>query len=154
MSKGYLLRLGNAFLAPNEPPDSGKIENADPQPVPETVIRSAVGARPVDDVDVADGETLAPHQRRQEAMQPVEVRQRQEQVATERFQSASGIARAVLEHGVANGIGDARLQFLKSRRFAADPLAGNEPDPRRAGLERGNERGNKRRIVLAVAVER
>ena len=44
--------------------------------------------------------------------------------------------------------------LLETGRLAADALAGDEAEPRRAGFERGNQRRNKGRIVLAVAVER
>ncbi len=124
MSKGYLLGLGNALFAADEPPHAGEVENADPQPVPKPVIRTAVPARPVNDVDIADGEAFAADERGEKAMQPVEIRQRQEQVAAERFEPASAIARAVLEHGVAHAIGDIRLQLLKTARLAADALTG------------------------------
>ncbi len=44
--------------------------------------------------------------------------------------------------------------FLKPVALAPDALAGDEAEPRRAGFERGNQRRNEGRIVLAVAVER
>ena len=44
--------------------------------------------------------------------------------------------------------------FLKPRRLAPDALAGDQAEPRRAGLERRDQRRDEGRIVLAVAVER
>src|SRR5271156_3204352 len=95
MSKGYLLRVRNAFFAPNEPPHAGEIEDADAKAIPKAVIGHALAARPVDHVDIADGKTVAADERRQKAMQAVEIGQRQKHLARKGFESTAGIARAV-----------------------------------------------------------
>src|ERR1700722_4508574 len=74
-SKGYLAGVRNPLCAPDDPPPAGEIENADPQPVEETVIRRAIAARPVDHLHIADVKAVAADQRRQKAMQAVEIRQ-------------------------------------------------------------------------------
>src|ERR1700746_3065164 len=76
MSKRDLHRFGNAFFAADEPPHAEKNHQDDPQPIPKAIIGCAMPAWPVDDRDVNDIETFAPDQRRQKAMQPVEVRER------------------------------------------------------------------------------
>src|ERR1700687_3737985 len=136
-SKGPLLRFRNAFFAANEPPYASKVENADPKPVEEAVIRRAVPARPIDDVDIADVKAFAPDQRRQKAMQPVEIRQLKDQVAPKSLQPASGVARTVFQNRAAHAVGDARLQSLEARTFAPHALSGDQAGPRRARFQRG-----------------
>ena len=51
-------------------------------------------------------------------MQPVEIRQRQEGVAPERLQAATGVARAVAQDRAAHAVGDARLEALEAARRA------------------------------------
>src|SRR5690242_15631569 len=87
-------------------------------------------ARTIDHVDIGDLVTLAPRQRRQETVQAIEIRQLQEQIAPERLQPASGIARAVTQDRAAHAIGDARLQLLEAGCLAADALPGDEADLR------------------------
>src|ERR1700758_4984869 len=152
MSKRDLHGLGNAFFAANEPPHAEQIAHADPQPIPKAVIGCAVLPRSVDDLDVGDAQTFTPNQCRQKPVQPVKIRQRQKQIAAERFQSAARIARAVLEYRAADRVGDARLQFLEWRRLAPDALAGNQSDARTASRECGNQSGDKCGVVLPVAV--
>ena len=89
-----------------------------------------MAALAVDHVDIADLVAFAPDQRRQEAMQPVEIRQRQEQIAAERLQPAAGVAGAVAQHRAAHAVGDARLEFLEAGVLAADALAGDQADAR------------------------
>jgi hypothetical protein len=72
-------------------------------------------------------------------MQPVEIGHHQEDVAAERLQSAAGVARAVLEDGTTDLVGDARLEFLEAGVLAADALPGDEPGARPAGLERAHQ---------------
>src|SRR5438132_235515 len=60
----YLRNLRHAPLAADQPPHSGKIEDADPQPVPHAVIGDARAARTVDHVDIANVNTLAAHEGR------------------------------------------------------------------------------------------
>src|SRR5579863_7379753 len=107
MSKSHLLSVRNALLAPNEPPHAAKIEDADPQPVPKSIIRRAVPALPVNDIDIADVEAIAPYQRRHKTVQPIEIGQRQKHIATERLESTPGIACAVLKHRATHRIGNA-----------------------------------------------
>ena len=127
---------GTRLRAADQPPHAGEIENADPQPVPQAVIRYAGAARPVDHVDIADRRSPRADQRRQEAMQPVEIGQRQEDVAAERLQAAAGVARAVPQHRAAHAVGDARLQLLEAGVLAPDALAGDQADARRRLLQR------------------
>ncbi len=149
-----LRNLRHALPAADQPPDAEQVQNSDPEPVPEAVVRHAVQARPVHHVDVADLVALALDQRRQEAVQPVEIRQRQKQIALKRLEAATGVARAVAQDRAAHAVGNARLEFLEAGRLAADALAGDQPDARSTGLQRLDQLGKKRRIVLAVAVER
>src|SRR5215831_15465040 len=127
-----LRNLRYALLPAHQPPHAGEIEDADPQPVPHAVVRHAVPALAVDHVDIDHVEAVAPHQRRQETMQPVEIRQREKQVAAKRLEPAAGVARAVAQDRAAHAVGDARLQLLEAARLAPGALAGREPDPRAA----------------------
>src|SRR5690348_16237548 len=110
-------------------------------------------SRPVDDIDVGDLITLPAYQCRQETVQPIEIRHRQKHLAAECLQSATGIARAVIEDRIANRIGGARLQLLESGVLASDALAGDETNAIAALPDRRNQVRQERRIVLAVAVE-
>ena len=87
-------------------------------------------------------------------MQPVEIRHGQIDIARKRLQPAAGIAGAVAQDRVAHGVGDPRLHFLETGVLAPDPLAGGEADAAAALLDRRNQVGQERRIVLSVAVER
>src|SRR3979409_2695645 len=89
-----LRSLRHALAPAHQPPHTGQIENADPKPVPQAVVRGARMTRPVDHVDITDGKTIAPEQRGQKTMQPVEIRQRQESLAPTRFGSGVRVARA------------------------------------------------------------
>src|SRR5512135_1239813 len=109
---------------------------------------------PVNDIDVADVVSFAPHQCRQEAVQPVEIGQRQEQVAAKRLEAAAGVPGAILEDRAAHRVGDARLPALEAGRLAADALAGDETDVWGALFQRSEKGRNKGRVVLAIAVER
>src|SRR5436190_18049512 len=82
----------------------------------------------IDDIHISDLIAFAPRERRQEAMQSVEIRQLEKQVAAECLEAASRIARTVAQDRATNAIGDARLQFLETGRLAADALARNEAD--------------------------
>ena len=90
-----------------------EIHDADPEPVEEAVVRHAGAARPVLHVDIADLESFAPEQRREEAVQPVEIGHHQECIAQKRFQAAAGVAGAVAQDRAAHAVGDARLQLLE-----------------------------------------
>ena len=130
-----------------------EIENSDPQPVPKSIVRHAVPARPVDHIDIADVAALAANQRRQEAMQPVEIRQRQANIARKRLEPAAGVARAVAQDRAAHRVGEARLESLEGRwpcgrravrrpgRRAARPA----PAPRSASAETPDRSGRRRR---------
>ena len=111
-------------------------------------------ARPVDHIDIADVAAFAPDQRRQEAVQAVEIGQRQPNIARERLQPAAGVARAVAEDRAAHGVGEARLESLEARGLAPDALAGDEAHRGAPCSSRPRSAREKRRIVLAVAVER
>jgi hypothetical protein len=63
-------------------------------------------ARAVDHVDIGDLKTFAPHQRRQESMQAIEIRHREEYLARESLQPAAGVAGAVAQDRIAHAIGD------------------------------------------------
>src|SRR5262249_13524402 len=108
----------------------------------------------IDDVELADLEAFAPHQRRQEAMQSVEVKQREEYRAGKRLQAGAGVGRAVAQDGGADAVGDARLNALERRVLAPDAPAGDEAGPLAAFPQQYDGRWNERGIVLAVAVER
>src|ERR1700751_1751858 len=70
-SKGDLHGFGNALFATNEPPHAKEVSHADPQPIPEAIVRRTVPARPVQHLDIADFESFATDQRWQKAMNPV-----------------------------------------------------------------------------------
>ncbi len=107
----------------------------------------------VDHVDIGDLESLALHQRRQETMQAVEIRQRQKHVAAKRLQAAPGVTGAVVKDGAADPIGDPRLEFLETGVLAADALASDETDALAATLQCRDQVAQKNRVVLPVAVE-
>src|SRR5216684_1366266 len=109
-----LRRVRNALPAADQPPNSGKIEDADPQAVEKPIIRRAVLARPVDHVDIPDIFALAARQRRQKPMQPIEDRQCQSDVARKCLQPAAGVARAVAQDRAADRVCDARLKSLEA----------------------------------------
>ena len=92
--------------AADEPPDAGQIEDADPEPVEQAVIGPARMARPVDHVHMGDPVALALDERRHEAVERVEIRQRQVDVAAERLEAAAGVAGAVLQDAAAHAVGD------------------------------------------------
>src|ERR1043166_6021357 len=127
-SIGYLRNPRDAPAPPDQPPHPGEVEDADPQPVPKSVVRAAVAAWPVDDFHIGDFIAVAPDERRQEAMQGIEVRQRQEGLAPERLEPATGVARSVAPDRAAHGVGDARLQPFEPGGAASDSLAGDEAD--------------------------
>src|SRR6266699_3585270 len=139
-SIGYLRNPRYAPAPPDQPPHPGEVEYADPQPVPKSVIRAAVAARTIDDFHVRDFIAVAPDERRQEAMQGVEIGQRQERVAPERLEPAAGVAGSVAQDRAAHGVGGARLQPFETGVPSSDPLAGDEPDLSAAGFERSHQR--------------
>src|SRR6267142_424031 len=110
-------------------------------------------ARAVDNVNIGDVETFAAHQRRQEAMQSVEVRHREEHLARERLQPAAGVAGTVAQDRLAHAVRDFRLQLLETGILAPDPLARRETDAAAAAFDRRDQVGQERRIILSVAVE-
>ena len=69
------------LAAPDQPPYPGEVENADPQPVPQTVIRHAMPARPVDHIDISDAVAVAAHQSRKKSVQAIEIGEREEYLA-------------------------------------------------------------------------
>src|SRR5262245_37596009 len=108
----------------------------------------------VDYLDIGDLIPFAAHQRRQEAVQAVEIGHRQKHLARKRLEPAAGVAGAVVQDGAADLVGDARLQFLEAGVLAPDPLARGKADTPAAFLYSRNELRQEGRIVLAVAVER
>src|SRR5258707_1114454 len=122
----HLRYLWHATLTPDQPPHAHEIENADPEPVPHAVIRNTGAARTVDHVHIADAVAFASNERGQEPMQPVEIRQRQEQIASKRLEPAAGVAGTVAQYRAAYSVGDARLEFLEAGILAPDPLPGDE----------------------------
>jgi hypothetical protein len=109
-------------------------------------------ARPVLDVDVIDGMALAQHQRRQKTVVVVEERQPQVDLAADRLEAARGVAGAVGEESLAQPVGEPRGALLEEPVVARGALAGDEGDPRVAA-ERGDQRRQETRVVLAVAVD-
>src|ERR1700733_3720770 len=109
---------------------------------------------PVGHIDISNLIPFATDQCRQEAMQTVEIRERQEHLAPECLETATGIAGAIAQDGVAYPIGNARLEFLEAGVFASNPLAGGKTHALATVLDRRNQIRQKRRIVLSVAVER
>src|SRR5207302_8376255 len=95
-----------------------------------------MAAQPVDHLDISDVKALAPDQRRKKSVQPVEIGQREKDVAAKGLEAAAAVAGAVAQNGAADRIGNARLQSLESGGPATDPLAGDQPDAGRTGLER------------------
>jgi len=104
---------------------AGEIENPDPQPVPQAVVRRAGPACPVDHVHIADVVTFASHQRRKKPVQTVEIGQRQKDIPAERLEPAAGIAGAVAQHGAAHSIGEARLKLLEAALLHRDCVLPN-----------------------------
>ena len=147
------MTAGTRLPAADEPPHADEIEDADPQAVEEAVVRLAGAALAVDDVDEDDAVALAAHERRQEAVDGVEIGQREEGLAAEGLEAAAGVAGAVLEHEAAHAVGDARLELLEAGRLAADALARHEAGPLACRFERLEQLRNEGGIVLAVAVE-
>src|SRR5919205_2041431 len=125
---GHLGSFGDAGAPTNQPPDSGKIENAYPKPIAHPVMGRAVPSRPVDDVDIAHVVPIPAHQRRQEPMQAVEIRQVQENVAPECLEAATGVAGAVAQDRAANAVGHTGLELLGTGGLASDTLARNQAD--------------------------
>src|SRR2546421_12280153 len=111
-------------------------------------------ARPVDHVDIGDGVAIAPEQCGQEAVQGIEIRQREERLAPEHLQPTAAVARAVAQDRAAYAVGDARLHFLPGARAAPDALTCDEPDLRPALLECLQQSRNERGIVLSIPIER
>ena len=134
-SPGLALRhvFGPRGLAPppDQPPDSGQIEDADPEPVEHPVIRAAGEARPVDHVAVDHAEPLAGDERRHEAVERVEIGQREIDLAAEHLETAAGVAGGILQDLSAHAVGDARLELLPGA-FPANPLALRQADARAA----------------------
>src|SRR5262245_15768870 len=111
-------------------------------------------ARAIDDVDIGDVETLAAHQRRQEAMQTIEIRHREEHFARECLQAAAGVACAVAQDRTTYPVGELRLQFLEAGVLAPDPLAGRKADAPAAAFDRRDQIRQEGRIVLTIAIQR
>src|ERR1700726_3717000 len=143
-SIGYLRNPRDPLAPPDQPPHAGEVENADPQAVPESVVRATVKTRTVDHLDVSDFIAIAPDERRQKTMHAVEIGERQEGLAPERLEAAARVAGSVAQDRAAHGVGDARLQPFESRVAAADPLARHEPHAGTPGLQRAHHRGNER----------
>src|SRR5207237_992386 len=70
------------------------------------------------------------------------------------LEAAAGVAGAVMQHRVADLVGEPRLQLLEAGILAADPLARDEADPPAALFQRGDQVREEGGIVLAVTVER
>src|ERR1700730_17323230 len=126
-SIGYLRNPRDALAPPDQPPHAGEVENADPQAVPESVVRATVKTRTGDHVNVSHLVSVAPDERRQKTMHAVEKGERQEGLAPERLAAAARIAGSVAQDRAAHGVGDARLHPFESGVAAADPLARHQP---------------------------
>src|ERR1700692_1937498 len=111
-------------------------------------------AWPIDYVDIGDLVTLPAHYRRQKAMQPIEIRQHQENLAPERLQAAAGVAGTVVQNAAAYAVGDLRLDLLESGVLAAHARAASQTAALAAALDRRDQIRQECRIVLAVAVKR
>src|SRR5689334_6842376 len=105
-SIGYLRNPRDALAPPYQPPHTGEVEDADPQPIPHSIIGAAMATRTVDHLDVGDLIAVTSDERGQKAMQAVEIRQRQERVAPERLEAAAGIAGSVTQDRAAHSVGD------------------------------------------------
>src|SRR5207342_1737695 len=70
--RALLLNLRNSFFASDQPPNPGQIQNADPQSVPHPVVRHAMRARTIDDINVADVVAFTSYQCRQETVKSIE----------------------------------------------------------------------------------
>ena len=111
-------------------------------------------ARPIDHVDMRDRVALALDQRGHEAVQRVEIWQREIDVATEHLQTAACVAGAVLAGcGPRTPLAMRDCQVLEGAVLATDPLPGRKTRFGTARLEGRDQSRNESRIVLPVAVE-
>ena len=113
-----------------------------------------MGARTIDDIDVADGVAFAPRQRWQEPMKSVKAWQTEKYVAAKSLQAAPSIPSAIAKHRAAHRICYARLELLEPGRLAADALPGDKSGAGHACLKGADQRGDECRIVLSVSVKR
>ena len=117
-----------------------EIDDADPQPVEDAVIRLPALARPVVDRDRHGRAALAHHQRRQEAVVVIEERQIEIELAPHDLEAAAGVGRGVAEEPRAHRVGDARGPAL-GRSCRGALRAG----PRSAPAARAAPRARSRR---------
>jgi hypothetical protein len=92
--------------------------------------------------------------RRQVAVHVVELRQGEEILAVEQFQTAAGVGGVVAEQAGAGGVGDARGQALDPAVLAVGAVAGDQQRTGTAlGLGAHQQGGDVRRVILAVAIQ-
>jgi hypothetical protein len=93
---GHFLHLCDPAAAAAEPSNTHQIANADPETVEKSVIRDTCQPRPIFYVDESYIEAIAFDQGRHEAMQSIEIGQGKIDIAPNRLEPATGIARAIL----------------------------------------------------------
>ena len=100
----------------------------------------------------ADLVALAQHQRRQEAVDVIEVGQAQEGLAPERLQPAAGVGRRVVQQRLAHAVGEARGVALgracpgaSRARRRPGPASAARPPGGRPGAARRPDRSGRRR---------
>src|ERR1043166_10327743 len=113
----------------------------------------SVRARPVDDLDIGDVIAVAFYERGREAMQRVEIRQCEIDLAPECLEAAPGIARIIAQHRCTNGIRNGRLEALEAA-FALEPLAVDQAHLGRRAFERHDQLWKKGGIVLSIPIKR
>ena len=128
LSDRKLLDDGKVAAAADQPPHSGEVEYSDPEAIEKTVIRPARMTRPIDDVHMGDLEPFPLDEGRHEAVQGVEIRKRQIDIAPKRLEAAAGIAGSVAQDPAADPVGDARLPFLVGTVLASGALARHQRD--------------------------
>ncbi len=84
--------------------------------------------RPIDDVHMGDLEPFPLDEGRHEAVQGVEIRKRQIDIAPKRLEAAAGIAGSVAQDPAADPVGDAGLPFLVGTILASGALARHQRD--------------------------
>lgn len=87
-----------------KPPDAGEIDGTLQPTIDDPVVRLAVKARPVNDVEVHDVVPFLDHKGRDETMCPVEKRQPSQDICADRLEAAARVARPVLQDSTAQPV--------------------------------------------------
>src|SRR5579885_2051105 len=101
-----LLRLHGALEPALQPAHADCIGNSHQRALKIAVFGPAVGARAMVHADEGDVVSLAFHKRDEKAVHVVEIGKGEKDVAAKRLQPAAGIRRAILEHPVAESVGE------------------------------------------------